>query len=162
MNTPVPIDQLIDALEAQSDSHSFNLDRQTGEVYTISEDAISLSEGETDSVHLIAAWQEDEVELARRIQSSDRYLALPDQWEVNEWDIMADFSKLIKKDDKRIGLLKAIHGSHAFRRFKDQIVHFGVRDDWFAFRRRAFEEILMAWCEENGIEIKASQATIRR
>ena len=162
MNTPVPIDRLIDALEAQSDSHSSYLDRQTGEVYTISEDAISLSEGETDSVHLIAAWQEDEVELARRIQSSDRCLALPDQWEVNEWDIMADFSKLIKKDDIRIGLLKAIHGSHAFRRFKDQIVHFGVREDWFAFRRQAFEEILMTWCEENGIEIKASQATIRR
>jgi hypothetical protein len=162
VNTPVPIDQLIDALEAQSDSHTSYLDRQTGEVYTISEDAISLSEGETDSVHLIAAWQEDEVELARRIQSSDRYLALPDQWEVNEWDIMADFSKLIKKDDIRIALLKAIHGSHAFRRFKDLILHFGVREDWIAFRRRAFEEILMAWCEENGIEIKASQATIRR
>jgi len=162
VNTPVPIDQLIDALEAQSDSHSSYLDRQTGEVYTISEDAISLSEGETDSAHLIAAWQEDEVELARRIQSSDRYLAFPDQWEVNEWDIMADFSKLIKKDDityraaqgnSRQSCVSSIQGSNrAFWR----------TEDWFAFRRRAFEEILMAWCEENGIEIKASQATIRR
>ncbi len=40
MNTPVSIDQLIDALEAQSDSHSSYLDRETGEVYPISEDAI--------------------------------------------------------------------------------------------------------------------------
>ncbi len=102
------------------------------------------------------------MKLARRIQSSDRYLALPDQWEVNEWDIMADFSTQIKKDDIRTGLLKAIHDSHAFRRVKDQIVHSGVREDWIALRRRAFEEILRAWCEENGIEIKASQATLRR
>jgi Uncharacterised protein family (UPF0158) len=162
VTAPVFLDQLIDALEAQSESHTAYLDRETGEIHLISEDAISLSEGEADSFHLIAAWQEDEVELARRIQRSDRYLALPDQWEVNEWDIMADFSKQIKKDDVRAGLLKAIHGSHAFRRFKDQIVHFGVRDDWFVFRRQAFEEILRAWCEENGIAIKASQATARR
>ena len=162
MTAPVFLDQLIDALEAQSEWHSSYLDRETGEIHLISEDAISLSEGEADSVHLIAAWQEEEVELARRIQSSDRYLALPAQWEVNEWDIMADFSKQVEKDDIQVGLIKAIHGRHAFHRFKDQIVHFGVREDWFAFRRRAFEEILRAWCEENGIEIKASQTRIRR
>src|SRR5580698_2121707 len=102
MTILVSIDELIDALEEESESQFGFLDRETGEIHVVSEDALSLSEpeseSEADSIPL-PDWQKEEVELARRIQSSDRYLALPGRWEVNEWNIMSEFCDQIERDD---------------------------------------------------------------
>lgn len=161
MTISVSLDELIDALEEESESQFGFLDRETGEIHVVSQDALSLSEpeseAETDSVFPLADWQKDEVELARRIQSSDRYLALPGRWEVNEWNIMSEFCDQIKRDDIRAKFADSIRGSGAFRRFKDQLAHFGLWDQWNRFRRNAFGEIVREWCEENGIILAASQ-----
>ncbi len=41
--------------------------------------------------------------------------------------------------------------SDTFRRFKDTLLRHGIADDWYAYRQRAFEEIAVAWLEENGV-----------
>jgi hypothetical protein len=165
MTISVSLDELIDALEEVSESQFGFLDRETGEIYFVSQDALSLSEAESesesesesDSIFPLADWQKEEVELARRIQSSDRYLALPGRWEVNEWNIMAEFCDQITRADIRARFADSIRGRGAFRRFKDQLGHFGLWDQWNKFRRHAFGEIMREWCEEMGILLAVSQ-----
>ena len=81
----------------------------------------------------------------------------PDRFDVNEWNIMNDFCHQIRREDIRSQLLRAIQGNHAFRRFKDKIADQNMWEEWNRFRRRAFEEIIRDWCEENGISLAVQQ-----
>ena len=157
MTTSVSLDKLIDALEEGSESAFGFLDRESGEIYFVSDEALSLSESEEDAPYKLADWQKEELELARRVQSSDRYLALPGPRDVHEWNIMAAFSEQIKRDDVRARFVDSIRGSGAFRRFKQQLAHFGLWDEWNRFRRKAFGEFMREWCEENGIILATSK-----
>lgn len=157
MPTTAVLDDLIDALEEQSDSLLAYLDRDTGEVSLISQESLSLSEAEPEEIASLPDWQKEEAELAVQIQTTDRYLALPDRFDVNEWEIMIEFSQEVKPDNIRATLLGAIRGNHAFRRFKDQIASHHMWDQWNRFRRHAFEEIARDWCEENDITLTVRQ-----
>jgi hypothetical protein len=157
MTTPVQLESLIDALEEQGDTVFAFLDRDSGQIELVSEEALSHSESEQEEIYPLADWQKEEVELAVRIQSSDRYLALPSKFDVNEWSIMERFCHEERRADIRTKLLGAIHGSGAFRRFKNQIAYFGLWEPWNAFRHLAFGEILTEWCEENDIVLAAPQ-----
>jgi hypothetical protein len=77
---------------------------------------------------------------------------LPSKFDVHEWDIMRRFSESIDDDEIRNELLRAIHGSGAFRYFKDSVCRRDLRDRWFKFRDEALEQIAIEWCKENGIE----------
>jgi len=157
MTASVSLDKLIDALEEGSDSAFGFLDRESGEVYFISDEALSYSESEEEPPYALADWQKEEFELAKRLQSSDRYLAIPGPRDVHEWNIMAEFSNQIKRDDIRVKFVDSIRGSGAFRRFKQQLAHFGLWDEWNRFRREAFGEFMREWCEENGIILAPSK-----
>ena len=106
---------------------------------------------------MLPDWQKEEAELAVQIETTDRYLALPDRFDVNEWEIMSEFCHEVKPDNIRALLMRAIRGDHAFRRFKDQIATHDMWDQWNRFRRHAFEQIMRDWCEENGITLAARQ-----
>lgn len=155
MATPVPLDSLIDALEEQADTLFAYLDRETGETHLISEEWLSYSDSEPEEIESLPDWQKEVVELAVRIESSDRYLALPSRFDMNEWSVMERFCHEVKRDDQRSRLLDAVHGAGAFRRFKDQIASLDLWEPWNKFRRQAFGEIVTEWCEENSIVLAA-------
>jgi Uncharacterised protein family (UPF0158) len=157
MTTTAVLDELIDALEEQSDSLFPFLDRETGAVELVSDESLSLSDMEPGEIDLLPDWQREQAELAVRIETTDRYLALPNRFDVNEWNIMHDFCHQVRRESIRNGLLRAIQGDHAFRRFKDQIANHNMWEEWNRFRRRAFEEIIREWCEENGIVLTVRQ-----
>jgi len=46
--------------------------------------------------------------------------------------------------------LEKIHGSGAFRRFKDTIYRYKIEEDWFKFKDEAYKEIAIAWLESHG------------
>ena len=48
-------------------------------------------------------------------------------------------------------LLKAIRGKRAFSDFHVAVRKLGIEDEWIGFRNRVFEEIAIAWLEENNI-----------
>jgi hypothetical protein len=157
MATSVSLDELIDALEERSDSLFPYLNRETGEVFLISQDSLSLSEAGPEEIALLPDWQKEEAELAVLIETTDHYLALPDRFEVNEWNIMHEFCLEVKPDSTRARLLAAVQGSHPFRRFKEQIGNHNLWEEWNQFRRQAFGEIMREWCQENGVVITVRQ-----
>jgi len=129
------------------------LDLDTGQVETVSRDLLSEAE-ESDEEPDLPAWQKEEWETAKRIVSMDRFLALPTQFDVHEWEIMQDFSQSVESGSVREDLLHAIHGAGAFRHFKHNLRRHGIEKAWFAFRGEALREIALSWCEENQIAWK--------
>ncbi len=150
MSAIVRLNDIVDALEMQFEGSSSYLDRDTGQVETVSADLLHRAEeaGETGEPDL-PAWQREEWETAKRIVASERFLELPTKFDVHEWTIMQDFSRSVAADTIREELLKAIQGAGAFRNFKDTLRRHGVESHWFAFRADALRQIALDWCEEN-------------
>ena len=66
---------------------------------------------------------------------------------------MRDFCDEVESETVRTELQNAMHGQRAFRRFKDTLLARDLMDSWHIYRRNAFEEILRAWCKENGVTL---------
>jgi hypothetical protein len=146
------LNDIIDALERQLDESSSFLDRDTGRVETFSDDLLQQAEepGETGQPDL-PEWQREAWETAKRILSTGRFVRLPTKFDVHEWEIMQDFSRSVESHPIGGELLNAIHGSGAFRRFKDAVRRHGLESDWFAFRADALKQIAIDWCGENQV-----------
>jgi hypothetical protein len=135
---------IVDALQMQFDELPSFVDLDTGQVETISRDLLGEAEepAEEDDEEY------PEWELAKRIVSTDRFVELPTKFDVNEWEIMQEFSDSVESE--RIAKdLDAIHGPGAFRNFKSAIRRHRIESAWYEFRDEAVKQIAIDWCEEH-------------
>ncbi len=100
MSTAVRLKDLAAALEMLDEVGTSYLDLDSGQVETVSREILSRAEefAAGDEEPKLPAWQKPEWELANRIVSSARFLELPGQDDLNEWQIMSDFSGSIRSE----------------------------------------------------------------
>ena len=146
----VSLKDIVEHLDMQMDEVTHYLDKRTHEIVTVTDEEIS--ELEWSDPDDLPQWLRDAAPRIKEILESDHYLALPLSFDVHEWDIMRRFAESHDSRDVGRQLLDAIHGPGAFRMFKATIERLGIRDDWFAFREKALEEIAREWLEAEGIE----------
>jgi hypothetical protein len=99
-----------------------------------------------------SAGLEDE-DLPEDLGSSDCYLEVPRK---NDLDLgrrlaLAFVNKELPDDADTVAAFFRRRG--AYRRFKELLNARGMLQQWFDFESRATEEVLRAWCEENGIQL---------
>ena len=81
------------------------------------------------------AWQRNSALKAREILDSEEFFAgLPDQFDLDEYQIMHAFGAEYKNRQVGEHLLHLIKGSGAFGRFKTAIRSLGIENDWYQFR----------------------------
>jgi hypothetical protein len=154
MPTKVKLDDILEAIEFQTDESRAFLDLDSGAVEVVSLEALNRAEvGIEDSD--LPQWQRAEAALARKIQDSDRYVRMPTKWDIHEWEIMQQFCWSVGDEGRQADLLDAIHGSGAFRVFRDRIHRYRLQKDWEQFRSGALRRKAIKWCEEAGIEYVA-------
>ena len=151
MSSTVLLKHIIDALDVQFDESSSFLDLDTGRVETVSNNLLGEADDSAGEEPDLPAWQKQEWEIAKRIVSTDRFQQLPTKFDVHEWAIMQDFSNSVASDRVREDLLNAIHGSGAFRHFKDTLRRHQIESAWFEFRAEALRQIAIDWCKEHYI-----------
>ena len=150
MPATVRLNDIVDALEMQFDESSSFVDRDTGQVETVSHVLLREAEESGDDEEPdLPTWQKQEWEIAKRIVSTDHFQRLPTKFEVHEWAIMQDFSRSVESDRISEDLLQAIHGAGAFRNFKDTLRRHRIESAWLAFRAGALRQVALNWCEEN-------------
>jgi hypothetical protein len=155
MPATVLLQDVVDALETQFDEYLSFVDLDTGEVETVSRHLLGEAEESDDEEEPDLPDGEDpEWEIARRIVTTDHFKRLPTKFDIHEWDIMQDFAYSVESDRIRKDLLNAIHGSGAFRYFKDTVRRHRIEPDWFAFRTEALREIAIDWCEKHHVPWK--------
>jgi muramoyltetrapeptide carboxypeptidase len=146
----IPLATVVDALEMVGDEFSTYLNKRTGEIVHISDEEVSWIE-ENRSLEELPDWQREMVALANEVAETDEYLELPTQFDIHEYEIMRNFCYTVSDEKISDALFASIRGRGAFRRFKDTLIHYGIRVDWFAFRAKALEEIAIEWLEDNGL-----------
>src|SRR5689334_533508 len=141
MSATVLLKDIIDALEMQFDESSSFLDLNPGRVETVSNDLLGEANESVGEEPDFPDWQKQEWEIAKRIVSTDRFQQLPTKFDVHEWSIMQDFSQTVASDGVRHNLLNAIHGSGAFRHFKEALRRNQMESAWTKFRTEALLSI---------------------
>ena len=144
---PVSLKALIEALELQNDQMRVFVNPETAAVVIVTDEALEAAEspdGERDV-------DESEFEEARAVLATPGILGVPDRFEVDEYRMMVRFANARASAQERDALGSALHGSGAFRRFKEACYLLGIEQAWFSFRDVEYEAIAVRWCEDHGL-----------
>ena len=132
----INLQTIIDGLEMVDDMNRVFFDTETNETVYLSEFDPELT---ADTAELMEA-------------NPSRFIPLPEQREINEYGMMEDFIDALPDGEKKYTLAMSINGRGAFRRFKDTVRHYGLEQQWYAFRDKAYARVARRWCEDNDVE----------
>lgn len=144
----------MDALEIQSDTLFVYVNKASGEVEVLLddehfdsiqklEDRICLSDDEDER---------EQLSVIKKILFSNEYLPLPGSSEVDEYQIMKDFSESFEDARMRDNLLNELVGKAAFRRFINFINLADLEEDWCVYRYERIKGMVIEWCQENSLK----------
>ena len=150
MPPTIHLRDVVGEMEGFDDNFRSFLNRATGELVTVGVEDLSAVE-ESYELEATPQWQREAIQKAEEIMVSDDWLELPSKFEIHEWEIMRDFCYSLDAERLSSELLDAIHGSGAFRAFKNTIYYRGIEQDWFRFQQDALEQIARDWLERNEI-----------
>ena len=153
MPLPVPIELVVDELEMLQQGMLTYVHRRTGELVTFTEEMLDLADSEDDEIYDddLGLGEEFSPDKIREVVGSEDWVALPDSFEIHEWEIMRAFSDTVEDPRRSEELQNALRGKGAFRYFKDVVSRYGLQDAWFSFKRQAFEKIAREALDEAGI-----------
>jgi hypothetical protein len=141
---------IVDELEVLMDQRHAYLNKVTGEVVSISDEDIDLSEI-GDPLDDYPDWQQELIHIACEVLHSQHYIELPSKYDIHDYSIIESFC-LSQEDHKlRDTLVDLIRGSGAFGRFKEAIHQYSITEAWYHFRRAAYRQIAVDWLQVNEI-----------
>jgi hypothetical protein len=146
----VKLSDIVDAMQMQSDSMAHYLNKKTGEIALVTEEAVAAAEN-GELLEQFPEWQQEDIKLAREIGGNTCYIPLPTRFDIHDYEIMAKFCSSLKKE---VGndLSDTIRSRGAFKRFQEAIEYYGIAEDWHEYKNAAYREIAREWCRDNNIE----------
>jgi len=145
----VSLRDVVEALDLQSDELHSCLDPDTGEIITFNGEEIGIVQ--RGNWETAPAWMQEQLPKIKRALEDDRMLNLPDRAHIDEWRMMQTFALQEEQCRCRSELESAVHGTGAFRSFRDAIRQFGLEEKWFRYREAEYERVAREWLEENKI-----------
>lgn len=148
----VSLKEAVVAMDTMSDQIHSYLSLKTGEWVSLSDETLSIANSDFN-LENHPAWEKELILIAKDILGSSDYLELPDRYEIQEYAIMDEFCRSLN-DRIRNDLLDQIRGKGGFRRFKKAIRRYEIENQWYEFRMKSLENIVIEWCENNHIDYK--------
>jgi hypothetical protein len=158
MSIEVYLQEVVDEMDTQTDECRAYLNCKTGELYTVTVDDLRMLEDDPDP-NTLPDWQRESFTKASEIFDSEDWQALPTKFDIHEYQIMGEFCLDFGNSFIRAQLLGGIRGSGAFRRFKATLRQYGIEEEWYQYRDKAYEKIAIEWLDEHGIRYKRGRRT---
>ncbi len=168
----VDLADLAEAIENNSQEMAYFLDRETGAIIMLTEEAQQQHEqlaaglGEVDGAQwaeafeaalaasVVPEWEQDMVRDAARVEAGigERYRRVPETDSREGYADMEAFIETVATARLRDQLSRAIAGKGAFRRFKDTLLDAPAeRERWFAFQAARQRERALEWLRSEGL-----------
>jgi hypothetical protein len=149
---PVSLKILVDELEAAPLEAQVYLNMVTGEIITLSMDAVDINADSTREGGFAGNhWQRGQLSESQRVLGSKDFVLLPDPSEIDEHHMKKRYCLSIDDYFVRAKILKSIRKKRASRRFELTLEQFGLVNDWLAFRTQEYKAIAAGWLEQHGI-----------
>ncbi|MCU0569380.1 MAG: UPF0158 family protein [Oculatellaceae cyanobacterium Prado106] len=157
MAAVVKVKDIVDALELVHDGMQSYLNIETGQVIQVADEYLDAAESGA-SLENYADWEQDLIREAQDVlQVPEKYVTLPDRFDINEYSLMEQFCCDLEDDTLSNTMLMIIKGSGAFRRFHGAIAQFDIANDWYQFKGKAFQEMAIDWLEAHEIKYQQSE-----
>ena len=134
MRQAINLNELIEALDLQSEFLVFFLDEKTGEILTLTGEEVAS--GKSDPV-------------AHEIVTSDRYIPLPT--DLDKKGMMMEFASKVEDEEIQKDLLQGIDDEGAFSRFNVAAHMHQVEGLWLPFIQKKLKDRAIAFCKEHGV-----------
>jgi len=134
----IELDEIIEYLEIASGVQEVYFNKKTDQRIYYSE---STGEIFLADPNISENKEMDEDKFDYITEEDKNWVKFPDQYEVNDWEIMEKFCYQIKDENLKIEALNAIHGNGAFRKFKELMSKRGKLDDWDKYQEKEYKRI---------------------
>ena len=104
-----------------------------------------------DETYFYSIQDEEIVYVLEDDEDDEFFIPLPTKEEVNDYQIMVNFTETIEDDKKQDWFENAIRGKGAFRRFRATLERFGMETQWYDYLEASHRELAIEWCEQHGI-----------
>ncbi len=95
----------------------------------------------------------DKEEIPEDLETSDRYIAVPDKRDLNLGSRLALTFIAIELPDDLDTAERIFRKKGAYSRFKDLLEARGALQKWYEYEENATKAALREWCEDNGLEL---------
>ncbi|MEM6317884.1 MAG: UPF0158 family protein [Bacteroidota bacterium] len=107
--------------------------------------------------------EQENAKIAQSFEDNEEdFLPFLSKYDVNEYQIMENYSYSVTNPNVQEQLLDSIRGNGAFRRFRNTLDYLNHTERWYAFREKAFYEIAAEWCTEKNIAFEDDRPQHRK
>jgi hypothetical protein len=146
--------KLLEGLEMVSTDTSIYMHKETLAFIMITDESISTYEKYiSGEINDLLDWEINMVKEMDDVlnRHEDDYIKLPDSYFLHDHKIMEHFTYTLP-EHLREDFLMAIFKKGAFRIFHELLIQHHLREQFFEYKRKAYLEKLVVWCEMQGIE----------
>ncbi|WP_203624427.1 MULTISPECIES: UPF0158 family protein [unclassified Lacticaseibacillus] len=129
---PIKLSAVSEAIEMTDEELEFLYDREAGTIIPVPDD-------------------DDEAEALFEADDDERYVALPTQYDRDDYQLMVQFTARVATGVQRPQFERALHGRGVFKRFRRVLEAAGLLDRWYEFQAAAYQEQARQWCQANDI-----------
>ena len=152
----VDIQKIVDELQMRFMDTTVYYNKQTGETLSIQDDDFRIVEEDDfeNNIQSYPEWQREHLKEVYDLLYNDveNYIALPNNFEIKDSDIMEEFIENVSNNNKRIQLENCMWQKGMYRKFKDKLIEIGLENEYYKFYDEKLKEIAIEWCNDNNLE----------
>lgn len=152
----VDIQKIVDELQMRFMDSTVYYNKVTGETLNVQDDDFRIVEDDDfeNNIQDYPEWQREHLKEVYDLlyNDIDNYIALPNNFEIKDSDIMEEFIETVSNNSKRIQLENCMWQKGMYRKFKDKLIEIGLENEYYKFYDEKLKEIAIEWCKENNLE----------
>lgn len=147
------LEDIVNELELISDEGDSFLNTMTGQLFHLSNDELRHARDETDQDTDLPDWQQENIRIAKEIARTTHYLQLPTKDEIDEFGVMEKFCSSFADDHIGKTLYRSLKGGNGAKgKFREVVARHALGAEWYAFKREAFRQIALDWCNKHTLD----------
>jgi uncharacterized protein UPF0158 len=148
---PVSLKELVQELYTTHGGAAVYYDRFQGDFQIMTEDMEMLQDLSDEELAALPEHERADAEFVQNADEDERYVILPDQWEINQVRLLDRFAASIEDEALRRTFKDAVRGRGAFRRFRQLVQKHRLEDAWNRFETEGYAEIARDWLKEHDL-----------
>ena len=152
----VEIQKIVDELQMRFIDTTVYYNKITGEILNVQDDDFRIVEEDDfeNSIENYPEWQREHLKEVYDLlyNDIDNYIALPNNFDIKDSDIMEEFIETISDSNKKYQLGNCMWQKGMYRKFKDKLIDIGLENEYYKFYDEKLKKIAIEWCKENNLE----------
>ena len=152
----VEIQKIVDELQMRFMDTTVYYNKITGEILNVQDDDFRIVEEDDfeNDIQNYPEWQREHLKQVYDLlyNDIDNYIALPNNFDIKDSDIMEEFIETISDSNKKYQLENCMWQKGMYRKFKDKLIYMGLEKMYYKFYDEKLKETAIEWCKENNLE----------